>query len=106
FLNLLWREEAFHRIATEDREGRLVEIGLHQRPFFKKDFLDGAQEADLVRVVVMDSNKALERALNYLGVIGQRLQRQHVPEKGQKVIDLQAVDLADIGRGHVQLTTG
>jgi hypothetical protein len=48
------RERAFHGIAAEHGQWRLVELGLNQLPVLQEHFLHRAEKANLVRVIVMD----------------------------------------------------
>jgi hypothetical protein len=71
-VNLRWREETFHSAAAENRQRRLIKIRFHQLLVLQKDLLHRAQEANLVRIIVMGGNEPLEGTPRYLAVIGQR----------------------------------
>ena len=76
FADFIGRKELFHGVAAEDRQGRFVQVGLDQLPFFEKHFLHRTQEANLIGIVVMGGNVALECPLYLLAIVRKGVQRQ------------------------------
>ncbi len=96
-------EEAFDGVAAEVGQGRVVEVGLDQRALCEEDFLNGAQEANLIGIVVVGLNVVLEAALDELGVVGDGIEGEEMAEEGEEVVHAQAVGDADVSAGQLDV---
>ncbi len=64
FANFVGRKEPFDGVAAEDRQRRFVQVGLDELPFLEEHFLHRTQEPNLIGIVVMVGDVALESPLH------------------------------------------